>query len=102
MQMQQKINDTNFQAVANTCDEDVSLTSGTEDRFTMNGSFTLQQSPKNIIENMLSTMAGNLIYSNGQFKLRAAIYSTPAVTLSEQHFRTGITLNTRVSKKRII
>jgi hypothetical protein len=96
-----EINDTNFQAVANTCDEDVSLTSGTEDRFTMNGSFTLQQSPKNIIENMLSTMAGNLIYSNGQFKLRAATYSTPAVTLSEQHFRTGITLNTRVSKKEL-
>ena len=96
-----EINDTNFQAVANTCDEDVSLSSGTEDRFTLNGSFELKQSPKNIIENMLSSIAGNLIYSNGQFKLRAAVYSTPTVTLSEQHFRSGITLNTRVSKKEL-
>ena len=96
-----EINDTNFQAVANTCDEDVSLSSGTEDRFTLNGSFELKQSPKNIIENMLSSIAGNLIYSNGQFKLRAATYSTPTVTLSEQHFRSGITLNTRVSKKEL-
>ena len=96
-----EINDTNFQAVANTCDEDVSLSSGTEDRFTLNGSFELKQSPKNIIENMLSSIAGNLIYSNGQFKLRPATYSTPTVTLSEQHFRSGITLNTRVSKKEL-
>ena len=87
--------------MANTCDEDVSLSSGTEDRFTLNGSFELKQSPKNIIENMLSSIAGNLIYSNGQFKLRAATYSTPTVTLSEQHFRSGITLNTRVSKKEL-
>ena len=50
---------------------------------------------------MLSSIAGNLIYSNGQFKLRAAVYSTPTVTLSEQHFRSGITLNTRVSKKEL-
>jgi hypothetical protein len=96
-----EINDTNFQAVANTCDEDVTLSSGTEDRFTLNGSFELKQSPKNIIENMLSSIAGNLIYSNGQFKLRAAVYSTPTVTLSEEHFRSGITLNTRVSKKEL-
>ena len=47
---------------------------GTEDRFTLNGSFELKQSPKNIIENMLSSIAGNLIYSNGQFKLRPATY----------------------------
>lgn len=96
-----EINDTNFQSVANTCDEDVTLASGTEDRFTLNGSFELKQSPKTIIENMLSTMAGHLIYSNGQFKLRPAIYSTPTVTLSEEHFRSGITLNTRVSKKEL-
>ena len=96
-----EINDTNFQSVANTCDEDVTLSSGTEDRFTLNGSFELKQSPKTIIENMLSTMAGHLIYSNGQFKLRPAIYSTPTVTLSEEHFRSGITLNTRVSKKEL-
>ena len=96
-----EINDTNFQSVANTCDEDVTLSSGTEDRFTLNGSFELKQSPKTIIENMLSTMAGHLIYSNGQFKLRPAIYSTPSVTLSEEHFRSGITLNTRVSKKEL-
>ena len=41
-----EVNDTNFQAIANICDEDVTLTSGTEDRFTLNGSFILSSSPK--------------------------------------------------------
>ena len=53
-----EINDTNFSAVANTCDEDVSLSSGTEDRFTINGTFTLDKSPKVILQNMLTTMVG--------------------------------------------
>ena len=50
---------------------------------------------------MLSSIAGNLIYSNGQFKLRPAVYETPSVTLDEEHIRSGISLNTRISKKEL-
>ena len=98
-----EINDTNFTAVANTCDENVTIAnpSGTEKRFSMNGTFNLDKSPKTIIENMLSSIAGNIIYSNGQFKLRPAVYETPSVTLDEEHIRSGITLNTRISKKEL-
>jgi len=98
-----EINDTNFSAVANTCDENVTITnpSGTEKRFSMNGTFNLDKSPKSIIENMLSSIAGHLIYSNGQFKLRPAVYETPSVTLDEEHIRSGIALNTRISKKEL-
>jgi hypothetical protein len=98
-----EINDTNIASVANTCDEDVTIAnpSGTEDRFTMNGTFKLDKSPKGILENMLSSIAGHLIYSNGQFKIRPAIYETPAVTLDENDLRGGISLNTRISKKEL-
>jgi hypothetical protein len=98
-----EINDTNFTAVANTCDENVTILnpSGTEKRFSMNGTFNLDKSPKTIIENMLSSIAGHLIYSNGQFKIRPAVYETPSVTLDEEHIRSGITLNTRISKKEL-
>lgn len=98
-----EINDTNFSAVANTCDEDVTIAnpSGTEKRFTMNGTFNLDKTPKVILENMLSSIAGHLIYSNGQFKLRPAVYETPTVTLDEEHIRSGISLNTRISKKEL-
>ena len=98
-----EINDTNFQTVANTCDESVSITnpSGTESRFTCNGTFTLAQAPKVIIENLLTTMGGFMVYSNGTFKLVAATYGSPAVTLTEEHLRGGMQINTRVSKKEL-
>ena len=98
-----EINDTNFSAVANTCDENVTIAnpSGTEKRFSINGTFNLDKAPKSILENMLSSIAGNLIYSNGQFKLRPAVYETPSVTLDEEHIRSGISLNTRISKKEL-
>ena len=47
-----EINDTNFSSAANTCDEDVSLSSGTEEKIYLNGTFELSQSPKNILENI--------------------------------------------------
>ena len=63
-----------FQAVANTCDEDVSLQMELKIDLHVNGSFELDKSPKNILENILTTMAGHLIYSNGAFKLRPAVF----------------------------
>jgi hypothetical protein len=98
-----EIDDTNFQSSANTCDENVTITnpSGTEKRFTCNGTFEVSQSPKNIIENFLSCVGGNLIYSNGTFKLKPAIFSTPSVTLTESNLRSDMQINTRISKKEL-
>ena len=96
-----EIDDTNFSAVANTCDESVTLDSGTENRFTLNGTFLTDQTPKNVLQNMLSCIGGHIVYSNGQFKLVAATYKTPTVTLDESNLRSGLTVNTRVSKKEL-
>jgi hypothetical protein len=98
-----EINDTNFIASANTCDEVVTVTnpSGTEKRFTCNGSFQLSQSPKVIIENLLTTLGGFLIYSNGKFKIVPATYLSPTVTLNENNLRSGVSINSRVSKKEL-
>ena len=98
-----ELNDSNFQSVANTCDETVTVANpaGTEKRFTCNGSFQLSQSPKIIIENLLTTMGGFMVYSNGQFKLIPATYSTPTVSLNEIYLRSGLQVNTRISKKEL-
>ena len=98
-----EINDINFIASANTCDEVVTVTnpSGTEKRFTCNGSFELKQSPKVIIENLLTTLGGFLIYSNGEFKIIPSAYLSPTVTLNESNLRTGVSINSRVSKKEL-
>jgi len=98
-----EINDTNFIASANTCDEQVTLAnpSGTEKRFTCNGSFRLQQTPKVIIENLLTSCGGALIFTNGMFKLVPATYISPVVTLNESNLRSGLSINSRVSKKEL-
>jgi len=46
-------------------------------------------------------MGGSLIYSNGQFKMVPATYQTPVVTLTEANLRSGLAINTRVSKKEL-
>ena len=98
-----EINDTNFIASSNTCDEVVNVTnpSGTEKRFTCNGAFDISQTPKVIIENLLTTLGGFLIYSNGRFKVVPSTYLTPTVTLNENHLRSGLSINSRVSKKEL-
>jgi hypothetical protein len=98
-----EIDDDKFINTANICDELVTVInpSGTEKRFTCNGAFTLASSPKVVIENLVTTMGGILLYSNGNFKLVPATYQTPVVTLSESNFRSGIAINTRVSKKEL-
>jgi hypothetical protein len=98
-----EIDDDKFINTANICDELVTVInpSGTEKRFTCNGAFTLASTPKVVIENLVTTMGGILLYSNGNFKLVPATYQTPVVTLSESNFRSGIAINTRVSKKEL-
>ena len=98
-----EINDTNFIASANTCDETVTVTnpSGTEKRFTCNGAFQLSTTPKVIIENLMTTLGGFLIYSNGEFKIIPSAFLSPTVTLNESNLRSGISINSRVSKKEL-
>jgi len=98
-----ELNSANFIASANTCDESVTVTnpSGTEKRFTCNGAFQLSQSPKVIIENFLTTLGGFLIYSNGEFKIIPSAFLSPTVTLNESNLRSGISINSRVSKKEL-
>tara|TARA_R100001369_G_scaffold46449_1_gene72795 strand:+ start:1037 stop:4324 length:3288 start_codon:yes stop_codon:yes gene_type:complete len=99
----EEINDTNFIASANICDESVTVAnpSGTEKRFTCNGSFQVSSSPKIIIENLLTTLGGFLIYSNGKFKIVPATFLSPTVTLNESSLRTGVSINSRVSKSQL-
>ena len=98
-----EIDDDKFINTANICDELVTVINpaGTEKRFTCNGAFTLASTPKVVIENFVTTMGGILLYSNGNFKLVPATYQTPVVSLSESNFRSGIAINTRVSKKEL-
>ncbi len=95
-----EIDDTSFTTAANICDESVALSGGgTESRYTINGTFESNGSPKQILENLLTAMGGSVIYSNGTFKTKAAKYVSPTVTLDEGDLRGSIALQSRRSRR---
>ena len=85
---------------ANICDELVPLSSGgSERRYSCNGVVSLAESPKTIIEGMLSAMAGRVAVQGGSWRIRAGAYRLPEVTLSADDVRAGgLVLATRISQ----
>jgi hypothetical protein len=85
---------------ANICDELVPLAGGgSETRYTCNGVVSLDQTPKTIIEGLLSAMAGRCAVQGGSWRIHAGAYRAPAVTLTADDVRAGgLVLATRVSQ----
>lgn len=97
-----RINDTNFNAQANICDENVSLTGGgTEKRYTCNGVFNTDQTPKEILQALLSSCAGKLTYQGGQWNLYVGAYTTPTITFDEDDVDGGLQITTQVSRREL-
>lgn len=70
-----------------------------ESRYSCNGSLLTSSSPKQVISDMLTSMGGLFWYSQGKWKMKAAAYVTPTVTLDENDLRSGISLSTRHSRR---
>jgi transposase len=91
---------------ANICDERVSLAGGgtggsidTEPRYSCNGVVSLSETPKTIIEAMLTAMAGRCIWQAGTWRIMAGGYRIPSLTLGPDHIREGgLQLTTRMSR----
>jgi len=68
-------------AAANICDAAIDLAlGGTEPQWTCNGKFSLDKTRGEILENLLTSCAGRLVYSNGQFVIQPAQWVTPIST----------------------
>ena len=94
------IDDTSFGTAINVCDESVTLAvGGTQSRYTCNGSFSLGQQPKDIIDGLLRSMGGILWYAQGKWRVKAAEYTTPAISFDEDDLRSGLAIQTRHSRR---
>lgn len=96
-QPESRIDDTSVIAAGSICDQDP-LANGSK-RYTCNGSFTTGSPPNQIISDILTSMGGLFWYSQGKWKMKAAAYTTPTVTLDENDLRSGISLSTRHSRR---
>jgi hypothetical protein len=93
-----------FSAAANLSDEAVQLDEAAtqfQPRYTINGAFTLDQAPMDIIEKLLAAGAGTLVYVQGQYRLYGGAYSTPTVSLGASDFAGDVELETRAPRREL-
>lgn len=99
-----EIDDSYFIAAANICDEVVYLDSEEtlpQLRYTLNGSFKLDQTPLDIMEGMLSACGGSLVYVQGTYRLHVAAYDAPAEVLTASSFAGPLKVQTKVPRREL-
>lgn len=92
------VNDTTFSASANVCDENITLAAGgAEKRYTMNGVISADQTPGDILQQMMTCCAGTTFWGQGDWQLKVGYYTAPVKTLTLADLRGPISLQTRQS-----
>ena len=84
---------------ANECDESVNITGGSHQRYRLDGLLDTASSRKDNVEEMLTAMAGKLIYSGGKYIIQAGSYVTPTVTIDEDSIVGPISIQTKQSRR---
>jgi hypothetical protein len=103
-------------AAANVCDENVlldaapsAISQGTyeisgswyEDRYQCHGVIDTEKNPGENIEQLLTSMGGTLAYVGGKWTMKAAAYSSPAMTLTIDDLRGPIGMQTKVPRNEV-
>lgn len=78
-----EIDEDSFETAADVCDEN-------SNQYQLNGVVDTSKSPASILTDMLTTCAGTLSYSNGKFRMKAAKYVAPTITITEDHLLDAI------------
>lgn len=73
-----QIPDDELIAAANICDEQVALaTGGVENRYTCNGAFPISVNPGEVLQNLLTSCCGRLVFIGGQYFIQPAAWVSP-------------------------
>jgi len=96
-----EIDDQEWADEADICDETVTLADDTtQTKYELNGVFTRDMAPQEVIPAMLSSCGGTLFYTQGKWVLRVGKYRTPlSVTLDEDDLRSPISVDTKTSRR---
>ena len=86
-----------FAYAAARCDDQIN----SANRYSTNGIFDLSQSPKQILDQLLTSCSGKLIYQNGKFNLYVGFYNSPSITFTNEDFIEPIQLVTKLGRKDI-
>jgi hypothetical protein len=95
-----RIDDTTFSSAANLCDETVTLADGsTQKRYTCNGVLDTASSFQDNLQTLTTSLAGNLVYSGGKFKLYGGEYRSPTATITENDIVGTVDIHTKNSRR---
>ena len=87
-------------AAANVCDEQINLAAGgSQTRYQCDGVFDTAQRPEDVINGILSSMAGKAVWSSGKWRIIPGVYYTPTLTFDENDLRGGIRVQSLVSRR---
>ena len=93
-----QINYETFEAAAAICDDTTVLSDGTP-QYTMNGVISSDEGIGGVLQRMMTTCGGTLFWGSGKWRLYAGAFITPTKTLTLDDFRSGISLDTKVSMR---
>ena len=96
-----ELNAASINSAANLCEESVVTTSGFQDRYTLDGVVDTASTPKDNLEGMLTSCAGSLVYSGGEFFMFVSAYKTPTITLDESIVTGSISVQTKKSRREL-
>lgn len=85
-------------AEADHCDTVVSISGGTEKRYTTNGVIYSTTKWRENISKLLSAMNGRFSHTGGKFRIRAGRYVAPTVTIDESWLRGDLAVRTATPK----
>lgn len=94
-----EIDEDSFITAANVCDEDPDGGGSETTRYELNGLIDTSKTPKSILQDMLTSCAGTLVYTNGKFRLLVGDYRTPTETIDEDDLRGSMSVSTKNSMR---
>lgn len=86
-----EINTSSFIAAANACEEHVNLKAGSyELRYQVNGTFSVESDPQDVLAKLGESMAGYVSYSQGQWYCIPGVWQSPSIYLNEDDLRAPV------------
>lgn len=79
----------------------IKVTKNGEPRYTCNGVIETDQRPVDMLSGMLASMGGRAVYSGGKWRIYAAVWMAPTVTLDEDDLRGEVVLQTNHSMREL-
>ena len=90
-----------FQQAMSDCNDSITITSGTQNRYTCNGVIELNKKPVDAIEDLVSSCAGTLTYQQGKFKLKVGKATTSTRILTDNDLAGELKIVTRPKRSQL-